>query len=52
MNEINISIPYMLFKDVFTTYFYARMNNGFCVSAHSAIDAAKKYWMLFVKGVS
>lgn len=47
MNEINVSIPYSLFKDIFTLAFSFRLIPS--VSGDSAclsIDNAKKYWIL------
>ena len=47
MNEINVSIPYSLFKDIFTFAFSFRLipdvSDDF---AHLSIDTAKKYWIL------
>lgn len=47
MNEINVSIPYSLFKDIFTLAFSFRLipsvsDDSACLS----IDKAKKYWIL------
>lgn len=47
MNEINVSIPYSLFKDIFTLAFSIRLipsvsDDSACLS----IDMAKKYWIL------
>ena len=47
MNEIEISIKYSRFVDIFGCYFYTRMNNGFAISVTRAIDDAKKHWLLF-----
>ncbi|WP_109078435.1 hypothetical protein [Aggregatibacter kilianii] len=47
MNKIDISISYSHFKDIFTTFFYARINSGISSGALSAIKAAKEYWVLF-----
>lgn len=47
MNEINISIPYSLFKSTFKSAFtfnIAQFING--KLALTAIDTAKKYWIL------
>ena len=47
MNEINVSIPYSLFKDIFTLAFSVRLipdvSDDF---AYVSIDTAKKYWIL------
>ena len=47
MNEINVSILYSLFKDIFTLAFSFRLipsvsDDSACLS----IDKAKKYWIL------
>ena len=47
MNEINVSIPYSLFKDIFTLAFSFRLipsvgDDSACIST----DKAKKYWIL------
>ena len=47
MNEIEISIKYSRFVDIFGCYFYMRMNNGLAISVTRAIDDAKKHWLLF-----
>ena len=47
MNEINVSIPYSLFKDIFTFAFSFRLipdvSDDF---AYVSINTAKKYWIL------
>ena len=47
MNEIEISIKYSRFVDIFGCYFYTRMNNVLATSVTRAIDDAKKHWPLF-----
>ena len=47
MNEINVSIPYSLFKDIFTLAFSIRLiPNISDDSVYLSIDNAKKYWIL------
>lgn len=45
MNEINVSIPYSLFKECFYCYVLTSFKSSF-VSAKSAIQDIKKYWIL------
>lgn len=47
MNEIEISIKYSRFVDIFGCYFYTRMNNGLATSVTRAIDDAKYSWLMF-----
>lgn len=47
MNEIEISIKYSRFVDIFGCYFYTQMNNGLATSVTQALDDAKKHWLLF-----
>lgn len=47
MNEINVSIPYSLFKNIFEFAFSFRLiPNVSDESAYLSIDIAKKYWIL------
>lgn len=47
MNEINVSIPYSLFKDIFTLAFSIKLiPNVSDDSACLSIEKAKKYWIL------
>lgn len=47
MNEINVSIPYSLFKDIFMFAFSFRVIPGVSDDfAYLSIDTAKKYWIL------
>lgn len=47
MNEINVSIPYSFFKDIFLLAFSFRLiPNISDASACLSIDKAKKYWIL------
>lgn len=47
MNEINVSIPYSLFKDIFTFAFSFRLIPGVSDDfAYASINTAKKYWIL------
>lgn len=47
MNEINVSIPYSLFKDIFTFAFSFRLIPSVSDDlAYVSINTAKKYWIL------
>ena len=46
MNEINISIPYSLFKDLFEDYFKYNLIPTTDERAALCIENIKKYWIL------
>ena len=47
MNEINVSIPYSLFKDIFTFAFSFRLIPSVSDDlAYVSINTAKKYWII------
>ena len=47
MNEINVSIPYSLFKNIFELAFSFRLIPSISdKEAYLSIDIAKKYWIL------
>ena len=47
MNEINISIPYSLFKTMFLEWFKTLIRSGSILYTELAIINAKEYWILF-----
>ena len=47
MNEINISIPYSLFKTIFLEWFKTLIRSGSILYTELAIINAKEYWILF-----
>lgn len=47
MNEINISIPYSLFKTIFLEWFKTLIQSESILRAELAIITAKEYWILF-----
>lgn len=50
MNEINISIPYSLFKDLFEDYFKYNLMPTTDERADLSIENVKKYWILLNSG--
>lgn len=50
MNEINISIPYSLFKDLFEDYFKYNLMPTTDEHASESIENVKKYWVLLNSG--
>lgn len=46
MNEINISIPYSFFKDIFVKAFKYRLIPLCDEQAYISIENAKEYWIL------
>ena len=46
MNEINVSIPYSLFKDLFEDYFKYNLMPTTDERASTSIESVKKYWVL------
>ena len=50
MNEINISIPYSLFKDLFEDYFKYNLMPTTDERAAICIENIKKYWVLLNSG--
>ena len=50
MNEINISIPYSLFKDLFEDYFKYNLMPTTDERADLSIENVKKYWVLLNSG--
>ena len=50
MNEINISIPYSLFKDLFEDYFKYNLMPTTDERAALCIENIKKYWILLNSG--
>lgn len=46
MNEINVSIPYSLFKDLFEDYFRYNLMPTTDERAAQCIENIKKYWVL------
>ena len=46
MNEINVSIPYSLFKDLFEDYFKYNLMPTTDERASTSIENVKKYWVL------
>jgi hypothetical protein len=47
MNEIKVGVPYSRFKDIFTCYFFARINSENQESVKLAIRDAINYWSSF-----
>ena len=47
MNEINISIPYSLFKTIFLEWFKTLIRSESILYTELAIINAKEYWILF-----
>ena len=47
MSEINISIPYSRFVDIFCCYFYVRMNSSDPSAVTRALDDSKYSWLMF-----
>jgi hypothetical protein len=47
MNEINISIPYSLFKTIFLEWFKTLIRSESILHTELAIITAKEYWILF-----
>lgn len=47
MNEINISIPYSLFKTIFLDWFKTLIQSESILHTELAIITAKEYWILF-----
>ena len=50
MNEINVSIPYSLFKDLFEDYFKYNLMPTTYERATLCIENVKKYWVLLNSG--
>lgn len=50
MNEINVSIPYSLFKDLFEDYFKYNLMPTTDERAALCIENIKKYWVLLNSG--
>lgn len=50
MNEINVSIPYSLFKDLFEDYFKYNLMPTTDERAALCIENIKKYWILLNSG--
>ena len=46
MNEINISIHYSFFKDMFIAWFATQIRSGFTQAAESAMLKAQEHWIL------
>lgn len=46
MNEINVSIPYSLFKDLFEDYFKYNLMPTTDERSSTTIENVKKYWVL------
>ena len=47
MNEINISIPYSLFKTIFLEWFKTLIQSESILRAELAVITVKEYWILF-----
>lgn len=50
MNEINVSIPYSLFKDLFEDYFKYNLMPTTDERATLCIENVKKYWVFLNSG--
>nr|DAS28610.1 MAG TPA: hypothetical protein [Caudoviricetes sp.] len=50
MNEINVSIPYSLFKELFEDYFKYNLMSTTDEHASESIENVKKYWVLLNSG--
>lgn len=50
MNEINVSIPYSLFKDIFEDSFKYNLMPTTDEHASTSIENVKKYWVLLNSG--
>lgn len=50
MNEINISIPYSFFKDIFEDSFKYNLMPTTDEHAYESIENVKKYWVLLNSG--
>lgn len=46
MSEINISIHYSFFKDMFIAWFATQIRSGFTQAAERAMLKAKEHWIL------
>ena len=50
MNEINVSIPYSLFEELFEDYFKYNLMPTTDERASTSIENVKKYWVLLNSG--